>query len=112
MNPSHKVQIDVYLRCAIESKSIWMRHMCYLPFVPRTGDTIRFAEDADEDNTGDVVLEEVVWDTSNRMFVCQYIDESVAEAFSSGDELTIADAIAHYKSLGFTQITVPTIYVS
>lgn len=108
MNPSYKTQLDIYVRAPVEANSVWLRRIGYLPFVPRIGDTLRLTEENNEENQIDVELEEVVWDAAGGQFVCQYVDESVVEAYKEQQPYTIADCIAEYKAFDFVRLTYPT----
>lgn len=109
MNPSYKLQLDLYIRMPIEEQSVWMRRIGYLPFVPRSGDTLRITQTDDEETQSDLTLDEVVWDMSGGMFVATVSDESVAEGYSRG-ELSgplLTATTEEYKKLGFMRLNFP-----
>lgn len=107
MNPSYKIQIDVYIRHTVEDKSIWMRLIRYLPFVPRVGDVIRLTKEADEEYTSDLELDSVVWDTNAGMFVATVSDESYVESVSSGDIVAIEAWVDDYRAMGLLRVNYP-----
>lgn len=107
MNPSYRLQIDLYIRTPVEANSVWMRRIGSLPFVPRSGDTLRMPMTDDDEQQMDITLDEVVWDMSGGMFVATLNEESVVEAHSNGEAYTLADAVAEYKPYGFIRLNYP-----
>lgn len=107
MNPSYKLQLDLYIRAPVESNSVWMRRMQYLPFVPRAGDTIRLSQTDDEEQQVDLTLDEVAWDMAAGMFVAVVTDESQVEAFSESGAYFLQATVDEYVKLGFMRLNFP-----
>lgn len=107
MNPQYKLQIDICLLTPVASQSIWMRHIRYLPYVPREGDTIRVTSE-DEEQTLDLTFQEVVYDTAAGMFVCDIQDSALSEAYGDTGSCNTSELVASYVSFGFSRINFPT----
>lgn len=107
MNPSYRLQIDLYLRQPVEADSILMRRIGYLPFVPRDGDTIRFTDEEDDGSTVDLTLDEVVWDSAGGQFVCCITDESCVESYSNGEGSGSKELVEYYSAFDFIRLNYP-----
>ena len=110
MNPSYKTQIDICLVTPVEANSIWFNRMCYLPFAPREGDTIRITSE-DEEQTLDLTFEGVYYDMSAGMFVCDIQDSSLCETYSETGACNTNASGASYVSFGFSRMNFPTAQV-
>lgn len=112
MIAQYKVQVDVCLRKPVEENNIWMRHVRYLPFVPRAGDTLRLtAETEDEAETLDVAFDSVVYDAAEGVFVAEYTDDTIVEHYSATGLCNHKDLIAVYARFDFVRVTFPTVQV-
>ena len=107
MNPSYRLQIDVCLKHPRDADDIWLRHMRWVPFVPRAGDVIRFTDDDDE-ITIDVTLESVVYDAAGGMFVAEVLDETPIESFRDTGVCNAAEAAMNYTPFDFQRLNFPT----
>lgn len=109
MNPSYKLQLDLYIRMPVESQSVWMRRIGYLPFVPRQGDTLRISSDKDEEQQADLTIDETVWDMAGGMFIGTITDDSIVEAYSEGglSGPLLNKTLDEYQQLGFMRLNFP-----
>lgn len=110
MNPSYRVQIDVCLKHPREEDDVWLRHIRWLPFVPRSGDTLRLTDEMDE-NTIDLTLESVVYDVTGGVFIAEITDETPTEFFRDAGVCNAAESIAMYKPFDFQRLNFPTAQV-
>jgi hypothetical protein len=112
MNPSYKLQIDVCLRKPVESESIFLRHVRYLPFVPRVGDTIRLTSEATEETdaqTLDISLDSIVYDAAEGVFIADITDDSIVEHYSETKSCNDKEIVANYTQFEFLRLNFPTV---
>ena len=107
MNPHYRVQIDVCLVHPKAGDHIWLRRIGNLPFVPSEGQVMRFTNDS-EDQTLDITLDNVVYDTAGGMFVSEISDETACETYKNQGSTHTSELLANYLPFGFTRLNVAT----
>lgn len=106
MNPQYKVLISVTLTHPIDAKSTEMQLVMYLPFVPHDDQVVRLTDESGEDKL-DVTLGNVVYDSTDHMFVCSMQDDGQIETYRENGTCNTADLVAQYQAFGFTRMNYP-----
>lgn len=106
MNPQYKVMLSVTLNHPVADKSIELQQVRYLPFVPMDGQVVRVASE-DGENQLDLTLYNIVYDTSEGMFVCCLEDDEQIQTYNETGTCNASDLVASYVSFGFTRINYP-----
>lgn len=107
MNPNYKVQLDVCLIKPIAEQNIWLRRMCYMPYVPREGDILRLTSE-DEESTLDLTVDNAVYDVSSGMFMVDIEDETLVDQYRESGLNTDKEAVDSYRAFGFVRLNFPT----
>lgn len=110
MNPNYRLQVDICLTKPRADDSIWMRLVKNIPFVPRNGDTIRLYDENEED-TLDLTLDDVVYDTISGNFTCDLSIDTMVENYSESGTCNEKEVVAAYVPFGFVRLTFPTAQV-
>lgn len=107
MNPSYKLQIDVTLVKLVTAQNIQLRRIGYLPFVPRSGDTLRLTNE-DETDTVDLTLDGVVYDQANGLFIAELEDQTLVEEYKeAGNYANEKETVQAYTTYGFVRLNYP-----
>jgi hypothetical protein len=106
MNPNYKIQIDVCLRKPVDADSVWVRRMLYLPFAPLEGQSIRLTSE-DEEQTLDLVLESLVYDTHAGHFVVDITDDTLINSISESGSCDLSESLGQYIAFGFMRVNFP-----
>lgn len=118
MNPAYKCVIDVRMVHPVEDKTVFMRRETYLPFVPRSGDSLRFTacvEDSD-DMTLELSLgsqdDSILYDVSGAQFEITIGDNTLVVELSETGKADVAAAIKQYEVFGFVRVNYPTVQIA
>lgn len=107
MNPNYRVQIDVCLSKPVTDEAIWLRRIQTLPFVPVEGQSIRLTSE-DEEETLDIILESVIYDSHSGQFVVDITDEALIVEYAESGSCDTAALIKQYAPFGFIRLNYPT----
>lgn len=107
MQPNYSLFIDVCVQGLREEYDVWLRHVRYVPFVPRSGDRIRLIDETAE-NELTLELSDVYYDTETHAFIADIQDESIAHAFRINEDTPADDIVAAYTPFGFIRLNFPT----
>ena len=110
MNPNYRIQLDVCLVHPKAGEHIWLRRIGNLPFVPANDQTLVFTSD-DGEQTLDVTLENVKYDTATGAFVAEVSDETACDNYKESGLTCTNSILANYLPFGFTRLNVATAQV-
>lgn len=105
---SYRIQIDMLLEKPVASHGIWMRHVRFLPFVPRAGDTIRLTCEDDE-STLNITFQEVVYDVSTGTFHIDLSDNTLVTRYNEEELPNEKELIGQYTAFDFLRVNFPTV---
>lgn len=117
MAPYYTLAIDLCIRGLKDSDDIWMRCVKLVPFIPINGVTLELWHDdneADEEGTHKITLENTHYSFQHSMFIEEQADETLVESLRSGETVgTLRNELIKFYSLfGFTQYMFPTVQVT
>lgn len=107
MNPNYPLFIDVQLTKPITSQSVWVRYVMRIPYVPREGDKIRLTN-TDNEETLDLQLESVIYDSAEGNFMADLSDETMVENYGEDGTVREAEVVAKYTAFGFVRLNYPS----
>lgn len=107
MNPQYRLQIDICLVRPVAEKSVWLRLVRYVPFVPQSGMVLRLTS-TDEEETLDIEIPDTVhYDMSAGLFVADVLDEQLVTEYSETGTCRETALVESYAAFDFQRLAFP-----